>query len=106
MRYSGKILKGRGDGKRIVIPRPNFEVPLGFPQKQGIYAGWVWVEGANYPAAIHYGPAPTFKVAEASLEAHLIGVTLMTSPESGEIELVKFLREIEDFRNIEELQAQ
>jgi riboflavin kinase / FMN adenylyltransferase len=106
MRYAGKIVKGRGEGKRIGVPTLNFEVPTGFTEKHGIYAGWAWIDGEKHPAAIHYGPAPTFGISESSLEAHLLRSFLSHSPETGEFELVQFLREIEDFKNIEDLQEQ
>jgi riboflavin kinase/FMN adenylyltransferase len=106
MRHKAKIIKGRGEGKRIGVPTLNFEVPSDLEESHGIYAGWAWVEGTKYPAAIHYGPAPTFDISTDSLEAHLIDSSLEHSPEAGEFELVGLLREIKDFETVGELQEQ
>jgi riboflavin kinase/FMN adenylyltransferase len=106
MKYLVPVIRGRGEGKRIGIPTLNFEIPAGFPEKEGIYAGWVWIGGEPHPAAFHYGPVPTFDVEASSLEAHLIDAGVAEAPAAAEFELVNFLREVRDFDDIAALQAQ
>lgn len=103
MRYTAKIVKGRGEGRRIGFPTLNFEIPPGFGDKEGVYAGWVWIGGKRYPAAIHYGPAPAFGIAQALLEAHLIETDLAEAPLSADFELQEYLREVRSFPSPQDL---
>ena len=88
------------------------DVPAGLDAQPGIYAGWVWLEdtdgqtGGKYPAAFHYGPVPAFGETANALEAHVIGKDIPTPPPRLDFELVKYLREIRDFKDLEALKAQ
>lgn len=106
MRYSARVIRGRGEGRRLGFPTLNFEIPQGFDAPPGIYAGWVYMAGEKIPAAFHWGEVPAFGITDLSLEAHLIDRLISEKPESAEFELVKFLREIRDFSDPEALVSQ
>jgi riboflavin kinase/FMN adenylyltransferase len=107
MRYTARVIPGRGEGRKLGFPTLNLEIPAGFNAKQGVYAGWAWVDSeGRRPAAIHYGPAPTFGVKAASLEVHVINAYVPTPPPEISFELVKYLREIKDFNGLEALARQ
>lgn len=104
MRYPARIVRGRGEGKRIGFPTLNFEIPEALDAPPGIYAGFVHVGGKSHPAVFHFGDIPTFGIKEASLEAHLLqGLT--EAPEMAEVELTGFIRKIEAFPSLEELKT-
>ena len=61
----GRVVRGRGRGQVLGFPTANLE--LADPLPNGIYAGSVWAEGKEYPAAFFIGRG------QKILEAHLIG---------------------------------
>ena len=88
------------------FPTLNLVIPPQFSAEKGIYAGWVWIRGKQYPGAFHFGPIPTFGESAVSLEVFLIDTELAETPTKIEFEFVKRLREIRSFPNPEELAAQ
>jgi riboflavin kinase/FMN adenylyltransferase len=109
MRYTARVIPGRGEGRKIGFPTLNLEVPNGFEAEYGIYAGWAWLDNdkaEKMPAAIHYGPVPVFGVKKASLEAHIIDANISEAPTEVSLELVKKLREIGHIPDIEALKKQ
>ena len=106
MRYRAKVFIGKGRGRRMRFPTLNLVIPPDFSSPQGIYAGWVWISGKQYPGAFHFGPIPTFGESAVSLEVFLIDTELAETPATIEFELVKHLRAIQSFSNPEELALQ
>jgi riboflavin kinase / FMN adenylyltransferase len=107
MRYTARVIPGRGEGRKLGFPTLNLDIPDGFTAEQGIYAAWAWIGDEKYPAAVHYGPVPVFGVEKASLEAHIIGQDIASPPqELVGLELVKYLRPVAHFEALEGLKAQ
>ena len=106
MRYTALVIAGRGRGRRIGFPTINLEIPEGLGATHGIYAGWVYTHGKRHPAAIHFGPVPTFGEVVPTLEAYLLDGALTALPHDIEFELVAHVRDIRLFLNAEELAAQ
>lgn len=104
MKYPVKVVRGRGEGKRIGFPTLNFGIPADFNMEPGIYAGFVDLEDARHPAVFHFGPIPTFDIQEPALEAHLL-LGLDTIPENAGVELTQFIRKIEQFPDMNALKA-
>jgi riboflavin kinase/FMN adenylyltransferase len=105
MIHSTRVLTGRGEGKRIGIPTLNLDIPPGFSERQGIYAGWVTIGDARHAAAFHWGPIPSFGIETLSLEAHLLDIALAAAPQEVSFELTGFIREIKAFPAVTDLQA-
>jgi len=113
MHYTSIVHPGHGRGdSEIGYPTLNCTIPDPFnndsnqPYPHGIYAGWIYIDGLQHPAAIHYGPIPLFNLADESLEIYVMDTRLATRPESVEFELVQKIRDIVDFEQPAELTAQ
>lgn len=109
MKYRARVIRGRGEGRKLGFPTLNLEIPPGFAEaeKQGVYAGRVWLEDdAPRPAAFHHGPAPTFGIETPSLEAYVLDADISTAPKELSFELLKYLREVRNFEGPEALAAQ
>ncbi len=78
--FSTSQVKGLGRGSKVLVPTINLVIPPDFAYQHGIYAGYLTLtdkmtrERKQYPAAIHYGPKPTFTDSDISLEANLIDI--------------------------------
>ncbi len=103
MKYLARIIAGKGRGAKLGVPTLNFEIPKNFLYAPGIYAGIIYIENMPHIAAIHFGPIPTFNEAEPVLEAALAKGLLKKRPVTAEIELLHYIREIQNFTNSEEL---
>lgn len=110
MIYKTKQVKGKGRGKLLGYPTINFEIPQGFNKREGVYAGWVWIEKKRHKGAFHYGPIPTFEENAKSLEVFLIKENtsdfFVSINQLIEIEIIKRIRSIKKFRSLKELSAQ
>lgn len=106
MRYSGNVIAGKGRGKQMGFPTLNLSIPDPLPYTHGIYAGWVWIDGARHPGAFHFGPIPVFREQKVSLEVFVIDTILEKIPVAVEFELVVYLRAIEHFADTATLAAQ
>ncbi|MDO9028723.1 MAG: riboflavin kinase [Candidatus Roizmanbacteria bacterium] len=112
MKFESIHIKGKGRGKPMGFPTINLKIPANFILKDGIYAAKVNIENKVFVGALHYGPVPTFKEQEKSLEVYLIGLNdykltnyrLMNLDEKIiKVEIVKYLREIIKFNSKKEL---
>ena len=105
-RYHVAVITGYGRGKQISFPTLNLSIPNNFPHHHGIYAGHVSWENNSHPAAIHYGPIPTFNDNKPSLEAYVLNQKIESAPKEIDLELINFLRPIQKYENPEELRDQ
>lgn len=108
MRFSSTQIKGKGRGKLLGFPTINLEIPKNFGIKEGIYAVKVWIKKEEFAGALHFGPIPTFKENEKTLEVFLIDTANSDIPPSDtfDIETIKYLRPVLSFSNPEDLSKQ
>lgn len=106
VRFSSQRVPGKGRGRQLGFPTVNLRVPEGLQLPHGIYAGWARIGGRTYPAALHYGPVPAFGEGEPSLEVHVLDHVLDSTPESVEVEVVRWIRPVLAFDSPEDLRAQ
>jgi len=115
MKFESTHIKGKGRGKPMGFPTINLKIPENFELKDGIYAAKVVIENKIFKGALHFGPVPTFEEQEKSLEVYLIEVSNETLISYGlgnldekiiKIEIIKYLREIIRFKQVEELVKQ
>ncbi len=99
------VVQGRSRGRRIGIPTINVE-PSAAPKElsHGIYACWITVSGKRYRGAMHFGPRPAFDDTE-TLEVHILDELITEVPKTVDLEVVKRLRDVENFSNTKELVA-
>ncbi len=101
--FTAATTHGAGRGKRIGTPTINIkleDVPDGI--LRGIYACYATIEAKKYPAVAHFGPRPVFKDSE-TFEIHLLDTRIENFPEKLTIELIKYLRNVQDFVSTEAL---
>lgn len=110
MKFSSTQVKGKGRGKLLGFPTINLEIPDNFQMPSGIYAVKVFIAGQEFIGALHFGPIPTFKEDEDTLEVFLIDIDPKELPDTSnleiEIETLKYLRQVINFPNQEELVKQ
>ncbi|MFH0890912.1 MAG: EamA family transporter [Candidatus Liptonbacteria bacterium] len=104
--YRAQVEVGQGRGKQIGFPTLNLVIPENFPHHHGIYAGRVSWDNHTYPAAIHYGPIPTFGKNNPTLEAYILEKEIPEPPAELELRLANFLRPIRRYENPAELRGQ
>jgi riboflavin kinase/FMN adenylyltransferase len=106
---TGTVVVGDGRGRQIGFPTANLSfweeklVP-----RNGIYAGWAWVEGRRYGTAINIGLRPTFgdDLLHPRVEPFILDFDRDIYGEEIRVEFVKFLRPEARYDSIDELIAQ
>ena len=95
---SGRVIKGKGKGRRLEFPTVNLE----FHEKieSGVYAGLVSIDNRKYKAGTFVNPDKKF------IEAHLIGFSGDLYGREIKIKIGKKIRDVMKFENDEELKRQ
>ena len=72
-RVEGIVVRGAQRGRELGFPTANVEpVPHSAIPRDGVYAGWLHVDGEAMPAAISVGTNPQFDGVHRTVEAHAI----------------------------------
>ncbi|GAA3637957.1 bifunctional riboflavin kinase/FAD synthetase [Streptomyces fenghuangensis] len=72
-RVEGVVVRGAQRGREMGYPTANVEtLPHTAIPADGVYAGWLVVEGESMPAAISVGTNPQFEGTERTVEAYAI----------------------------------
>ncbi|WP_101257991.1 bifunctional riboflavin kinase/FAD synthetase [Streptomyces barkulensis] len=72
-RVEGVVVRGAQRGREMGYPTANVEtLPHTAIPSDGVYAGWLVVEGESMPAAISVGTNPQFEGTERTVEAYAI----------------------------------
>lgn len=106
MVFSATVIQGAGRGRQIGAPTINVDlhdVPADI--EEGIYAGWIDINGTWQKAAIHFGPRPVFNDT-TSFEAHVLDAMIDITPARVTISLVERIRPVMDFPDSEALMDQ
>ncbi|GAB2939995.1 bifunctional riboflavin kinase/FAD synthetase [Streptomyces mayteni] len=75
-RVEGPVVHGAGRGRELGVHTANLDVvPHSAVPADGVYAGWLVVEGERMPAAISVGTNPQFDGTERTVEAHVLDRT-------------------------------
>ncbi len=102
--FTAKVVPGAGRGKVIGTPTINLDpTALNAINENGIYACWAIFD--RVPAVMHAGDRPVFDDTP-SVEIHLLEPAPQHTPEFLTIEIIEFLRPVENFDSVEELQRQ
>ena len=108
---SGKIVRGRGIGKKIGFPTANL-IPENTEKiipANGVYAGWAEIEDEQperfdkLDAAIMIGPCPTFDLKEELIEVHIPDYKADLYNKVIRVGFIGKLRNIEKFASKNEL---
>lgn len=104
---TGKVVKGAGRGAGIGFPTANLMIDnnLCMP-KEGVYAGYVWLDNEPKEAVINVGANPTFGPGAVHMEAHIFNFSTAIYGEKVRLELQKYLRHEQKFPAVEALVKQ
>lgn len=104
--FTADVVRGAGRGKELGTPTinlsPDAQRSIG---REGIYAVWAILDGDRVPAVMHAGGRPVFNDSP-SVEVHLLVPPPDTIPPELTVEVVAFLRPVENFASVVDLQAQ
>lgn len=107
-RFFGKVISGRGWGRRLGMPTIN----VAFPWRKvlptsGVYAARARLDDAKewLPAALSIGDNSSVGGNEISVEFHVIGGAI-PPPQTAEVELVRWHRAQQHFENVDLLAIQ
>jgi riboflavin kinase / FMN adenylyltransferase len=105
----GTVRRGDGRGKDLGFPTANVPVDETYAvPPDGVYAGYVNVDGERHQAAISVGTNPTFGVVERRVESYVLdapgGIDLYDR--EIRVEFIQRLRGMEAFDTVEALVAQ
>ena len=106
---TGPVVHGEKRGREIGYPTANLGLTnLACVPADGIYAGWLTVEGTTWPSAISIGTNPTFPgIRGRQVEAYAINQTgLELYDKSAKIEFGFRLRDTLKFDSLDELLIQ
>ncbi|MCM1115328.1 MAG: hypothetical protein NC397_07525 [Clostridium sp.] len=105
--FEGPVIEGDKRGRTIGFPTINQNYPEGLtPIKFGVYESRTFVNDKAYKSFTNIGVRPTWRVNNTLCETHIFGFNGNLYNQNVRIELVRYLREEKEFKNIDELEAQ
>lgn len=101
------VVRGEQRGRTLGFPTANLRPgPEGLIPADGVYAGWLSVDGERYPAAISVGNNPTFDgVPERQVEAYVLDRDIDLYDKTVELSFVERIRGMTKFSGVPELIA-
>ncbi|MEX1079405.1 MAG: bifunctional riboflavin kinase/FAD synthetase [Homoserinimonas sp.] len=102
------VVPGERRGRELGFPTANLKPgPEGMIPADGIYAGWLTVDGETYPAAISVGNNPTFDgVPARQVEAYVLDQDFDLYGKTVTVAFAERLRGMVKFDSVDELIAQ
>ncbi|MDJ1132631.1 bifunctional riboflavin kinase/FAD synthetase [Streptomyces iconiensis] len=106
-RVEGIVVRGAQRGRELGYPTANVEtLPHTAVPSDGVYAGWLTVEGEAMPAAISVGTNPQFEGTERTVEAYAIDrVDLDLYGLHVAVDFLEYIRGQEKFETLDALKA-
>ena len=108
--FSGKVVKGKGIGKKIGFPTANLQIDgRKFLPGEGVYAAWTKEinSGIKFPSVMNLGPQPTINpLSPSAVEVHIIDKNINLYDLELFVEPIQMIRTQIKFSNIEELSKQ
>ena len=105
---AGEVVRGDARGRDLGFPTANLGGQMGgLVPADGVYAGWVILNGHRHPAAISIGSNPTFTPdGQSRVEAYILDFSDDIYGHHIEIQFVHFLRGMVAFAGTDELISQ
>ncbi|WP_431980873.1 bifunctional riboflavin kinase/FAD synthetase [Streptomyces qinglanensis] len=106
-RVEGVVVHGAQRGRALGYPTANVEtLPHTAVPADGVYAGWLTVDGEAMPAALSVGTNPQFDGVERTVEAYAIDrVDLDLYELHAAVDFLEYIRGQEKFETLEALKA-
>ncbi len=103
--YHGRIITGRGLGRRIGSPTLN--MVLKDPHApHGIFVGLVMIGQHGHPAVVHVGPRPAIHDMHPVVETHLLTTPPLRTPSIVSVVILHRLRSVRMFKTLPALRRQ
>lgn len=103
----GKVIKGRGVGKKFGIPTANIKLNKDYQiPDSGVFSGFIFINNKKYKCAIFIGPRLTFDLSEPAIEAAIIDFSGDLYDNEVGLEIKEKIRDIEKFSSPEDLKEQ
>ena len=105
--FSGKVIKGKGRGKKLGFPTANLLVPEEkLLPPPGVYGVRVSLDKDRFFGAMNIGRNPTFEDKEISVEVHLFDFSGDLYGKTLKVEVLRFVREERKFISPQDLALQ
>lgn len=105
--FSGKVIKGSGDGGKIGFPTANILPDIDISSlKYGVYACEILIDDITHKGVAHYGPRAVFGETKPQFEVHILDFDEDIYGELVNIFLGKRIRETMKFYTIDDLVKQ
>ena len=108
--FKGKVVKGKGIGKRLGWPTANLEIDgRKFLPREGVYAAWTSIGNSSdkFPSVMNLGSQPTIDpLLPSAVEVHLINKDINLYGLNLSVEPVEKLRSQIQFENVDQLSNQ
>ncbi len=101
----GKVVKGKGRGRKMGFPTVNLALGHETLPPSGVYAARARSGERIYPAVLHIGPRPTFGESKIHVEAHLLNIRNSFYGKELEIFIHSKIRPVKSFSSAEGLKA-
>lgn len=107
-RLRGRVVSGRGIGKRETVPTLNLEPETELLPPDGVYVTQAvdLGDGRSWPAVSNIGSRPTFGAGERVVETHLLAALEGAAPQRLQVCFHRRLREERQFESAAALKAQ
>ncbi|MCK4551991.1 MAG: bifunctional riboflavin kinase/FAD synthetase [Tenericutes bacterium] len=102
----GKVIAGRGIGKKLGYPTANIQYTPYWLPKSGVYYTYVYYKGSRYYAVTNIGNKPTFTNLSITVETYIIDLNENLYDELVQIEFVEYIRQEIKFNEEAELSSQ
>ena len=104
---SGKVVHGKALGRTVGMPTANLCIEDGTIPEDGVYATRISVQGKTYTSVTNIGRRPTVDdESYITVETFIIDFNEDIYGQFVELEVYKFLRPIQKFSSLEEVQKQ
>ena len=108
--FSGKVVRGRGQGRTIGFPTANLEIDgRKFLPQEGVYAAWTTIGNSSQKveSVMNLGSQPTINpLLPSAVEVHLINKDIDLYGLNLSIEPIEKLRSQIQFKNLDQLSNQ
>lgn len=107
MKFSAKIVAGRGRGRALGFPTLNFAIPKNFKLPTGVFVCRVSfpLEKITHIGVLFFGARETFGLKTNSLEVHLLDQKIAQPPPRAEVVVGQKIRDVRKFATDTELTA-
>ena len=104
---TGEVVHGKGLGRTVGMPTANLRVEGDMLPEAGVYATRVKIAGKSYGSVTNIGLRPSVdEDRHVTVESYIMDFREDIYGKQIELEIVKFLRPIRKFQNLEEVSKQ